>query len=64
MYYDQMELSLLSLAWKLGWHPSTLAHMSSITISNFVTWVPIQPFNHVEDYYWQLTIIICYLYVL
>jgi hypothetical protein len=31
MYYGQMELSLLSLAWKLGLHPSVLVELTPIT---------------------------------
>jgi hypothetical protein len=34
MYWGDMERMGLSFACKLGWHPSTLAHLSSIS-SNF-----------------------------
>jgi hypothetical protein len=54
---------LLSLALKLGFHPSTLARLSTIS-SNFQKQVPIGPLNHMEDYYLYLTVIICYLYLL
>jgi hypothetical protein len=63
MYYGQMDLSLLSLAWKLGLHPSSLAPLSSIS-SNFQKWVPLGPLNHLEDYNLHFTVIIYYLYVL
>jgi hypothetical protein len=33
MYYEQMEISLLSLALEIGWHPSTLAPLTTITSS-------------------------------
>jgi hypothetical protein len=29
MYCAEMESKILSLAWKLGLHPSTLAHLSN-----------------------------------
>ena len=32
MYYGHMELSLLSLAWKLGLHSSTLAGLSTVLL--------------------------------
>jgi hypothetical protein len=49
MYYGQMELSLLSLAWKVGLHPSTFARSSSIT-SNSSKQLPIGPLKYLEDY--------------
>ncbi len=33
MYSGHMKFSLVSLAWKLGLHPSTLAHLTPITSS-------------------------------
>jgi hypothetical protein len=30
-YREEIESKYISLAWKLGLHPSTLAHLSSIT---------------------------------
>jgi hypothetical protein len=63
MYCGEMGNNYSSLAWKQGLHPSTLVNLSSIT-SNFKKYVPIGPFNHLEDYYWQFTIIICSQYLL
>jgi hypothetical protein len=40
MYYGQMELSLLSLAWKLELHPSTLARLTTIS-SSFPKYLPL-----------------------
>jgi hypothetical protein len=44
MYYGQMEFSLLSLAWKLGLHPSSLARLTTIT-SSLQKWVPLGPLH-------------------
>jgi hypothetical protein len=44
MHYGQMELSLLSLAWKLGLHPSTLARLPTITTS-LPKWMPFRPLH-------------------
>ncbi len=33
MYCGQMESIYLSFAWKLGWYPSTVAHLSDISSS-------------------------------
>jgi hypothetical protein len=40
MYWGETDSKYISLAWKLGLHPSTLAHLSSIT-SNSLKQVPI-----------------------
>ncbi len=37
MYCEEIDNKYISLAWKLGLHPSTLARLSSIT-SNSTTW--------------------------
>ena len=63
MYRGEMESLGHSLAWKLGLHPSTLAHLSSIA-NNFKKYAPIGPLYHQEDYKLYLTVIICYQYVL
>jgi hypothetical protein len=50
MYCSDIELLLLSLAWKLGLHPSTLAHLTSSS-SNLPKGVPIVPNNsHVDTF--------------
>ena len=56
-------MMLPSLALKLGFCPSTLASLSTIS-SNFQKQVPIGPLNRMEDYYLYLSVIICYLYLL
>jgi hypothetical protein len=56
-------MMLPSLALKLGFPPSTLASLSTIS-SNFQKQVPIGPLNRMEDYYLYLSVIICYLYLL
>ncbi len=48
MYKGEIDNKYISLAWKLGLHPSTLARLSSIT-SNFEKWVPNWPLYHQED---------------
>jgi hypothetical protein len=40
MYCGEMDNKFISFAWKLGLHPSILAHWSSIT-SNSTTWTTI-----------------------
>ncbi len=40
MYYGEMELSSLSLAWYIGLHPSTLARFTPIS-SSLPNWVVI-----------------------
>ena len=40
MYYGEIEQSLLSLASRLGWHPSTKGHLILIT-SSFAKGVPL-----------------------
>jgi hypothetical protein len=60
MYCGEIERLLISLAWKLGLHPSTLAHLSNITIS-LPKWVPmtnVRPQGHLfaVDYYHMLSI--------
>jgi hypothetical protein len=42
MYCIEIELLPISVAWKLGWHPSTLACLSSSS-SNLPKEVPIVP---------------------
>jgi hypothetical protein len=54
MYCEEMESKYVRLAWKLGLPPSTLAHLSS-TSSNFQKYVPIGPFEQLEDYHSQVT---------
>ena len=39
MYWEEIDNKYSSLAWKLGLHPTILAHLSSVT-SNFEKWVP------------------------
>jgi hypothetical protein len=64
MYCGDINSNYISLALKLGLHPSTLAHLSTIAKVINEQWIPIRSFNHLEDYYWQLMIIIWYLHVL
>ncbi len=63
MYYGQMELSLLSLALKLGLHPSTLARLIPIT-SSFAKKVHLGHLHGNDGTLCQLTVFIYYLYVL
>jgi hypothetical protein len=56
MYYRHMELTLLSLAKRIGLQPSTLARLCSVT-SNLSKKVPSGPLNSLEDCYLHLTVI-------
>jgi hypothetical protein len=47
-----------SFACNLGWHPLTLAHLSSIT-SNFENLVPKGRLNHLEYYCLDMNVTIC-----
>jgi hypothetical protein len=49
MYFGETDSNYISLAYKLGLHPSTLAHVGSIT-SNSSKQAPIGPLNCLEDY--------------
>jgi hypothetical protein len=49
MYYTQMELSLLSLAWKLGLQPSFLARLTTIT-TTLQKYVPLGPLHGIGGY--------------
>ncbi len=51
-----MELCLLSLVWKLGLHPSTLARLTTIT-SSLRNWMPFQPLGGIWDTFCQLTVV-------
>jgi hypothetical protein len=44
MYFGEMESKYLSLAWKLGLHPSTLAQLSN-SYSNLPKWVTLARTN-------------------
>jgi hypothetical protein len=48
MYGREIDNTYLSLAWKLGLHPSIEARLSSIT-SNLKKWVQNWPLYHQED---------------
>jgi hypothetical protein len=43
MHCGEMEIKYLSLAWKLGLHPSTLAHLATISSSSLPKYVPLGP---------------------
>ena len=56
MYGGEIDNKYISLAWKLGLHPSTLACLSSIS-STFEKWVPNGPLYHLEDYNLHIIVI-------
>ncbi len=49
MYCEEIDNKYISLAWKLGLHPTTLARLSSITSSYYEKWVPNWPLYHQEE---------------
>jgi hypothetical protein len=63
MYYGEMRALECSLSWKLGLHPLTLALSSNIT-SYWPKNTPIPTMTRQEDSVLQITIMICYLYVI
>ena len=62
MQYGQMELTLLSLAWKLGLHPSVLVELTPITRSLPKYWL-LGPLHSICSTMDKLTVVIWDLYV-
>jgi hypothetical protein len=57
MYGGEIDNTYISLAWKLGLHPTILAGLSSTITSNLKKWVPNWPLHHQEDYVFHKLVI-------
>ena len=48
MYCEEIDNRDISMSWKLGLHPTTLASSLSSITSNYEKWVPNWPLYHQE----------------